>query len=50
VKEDYKIPFLLGMVAQVCNPRNWEAEAGGSQVQGQPELHSEFQAKLDYIK
>jgi hypothetical protein len=26
-----------------------ETEAGGSSVRSQPELHSEFQASLDYI-
>jgi hypothetical protein len=26
---------------KTCNPRPWEAEAGGYQVQGQPELLSE---------
>jgi hypothetical protein len=28
------------MVANTCNPSTGEAEAGGSQVQGQPGLHS----------
>jgi hypothetical protein len=37
-----------GMVEHSCNLRTWEAEAGGSQIQGQPELHSRFQATGDY--
>lgn len=27
-------------MAQTCNPYIWEAEVGGSQIQGQSELHS----------
>jgi hypothetical protein len=33
---------------QVCNSSTRETETGGSQVQGQPELHSEFKDSLDY--
>jgi hypothetical protein len=29
------------MVVQICNASNLEAEAGGSQIQSQPGLHSE---------
>jgi hypothetical protein len=29
------------MVAHTYNPSTWEAEARGSQVRGQPGLHSE---------
>jgi hypothetical protein len=29
------------VVVNACNPSTWEAEAGGSQVQDQPGLHSE---------
>ena len=29
------------MVAHTCNPSTWEAETGGSQVRGQPQLLSE---------
>jgi hypothetical protein len=28
------------VVVYACNPSTWEAEAGGSQVQGQAKLHS----------
>jgi hypothetical protein len=31
----------LGVVVHTYNPSNQEAEAGGSRVLGQPELHSE---------
>jgi hypothetical protein len=37
------------MVAYKCNTSTWEAEAGGSQIQGHPSLHSEFEASLGYI-
>jgi hypothetical protein len=29
----------MGMVAYICNFSTWEAEEGGSQVQGQPGLY-----------
>jgi hypothetical protein len=31
----------LGMMIHACNLSTWEAEAGGSIVQGQPGLYSE---------
>jgi hypothetical protein len=34
-----------GIVAHISNPSTWEAEAGGSQVRGQPRLHSENVSK-----
>jgi hypothetical protein len=34
-------------VTDTCNPSTGEAEAGGSQIQIQPELHSEFLASLE---
>jgi hypothetical protein len=37
------------MVVHVCNPNTKEAEAGESQVQGQPGLHREFKASLSNI-
>jgi hypothetical protein len=33
-----------------CNLSTQEAEAGGSGVQGQPQLHSEFEDGLEYIR
>jgi hypothetical protein len=33
----------------IYNPSTWEAEAGKSQIGGQPGLHSNFKASLDYI-
>lgn len=40
----------LGMVANACKPTTWEAEAEGlQQVQGQPELHGQFQESLSYL-
>lgn len=38
------------MVAHTCNLSTGKPEAGGSQVQSQPELHSEFEASLDFKK
>lgn len=35
-----------GMVIHTCNPSPWEAEAEGSRVQEQPQLHREFQPEL----
>jgi hypothetical protein len=36
-------------VAHTCNSSTQEAEAEGSQIQDQSGLHSECQARLDYI-
>jgi hypothetical protein len=35
------------MIAQTCNSSTWEAEAGGSQIWGQPGLHS-YRVSLGY--
>jgi hypothetical protein len=37
------------MEVHICSPGTQEAEAGKSQVQDQPKLHSEFKASLGYI-
>lgn len=29
-----------------CNPTSWEKEAGGSEGQGHPQLHSQFEDSL----
>ena len=34
------------MMAHACNPSTWEAEIGGSQVQGQPQQCSEALSNL----
>jgi hypothetical protein len=34
------------MVIQTCNPSPSEAEAGESQVQGQPGIHSDFKTSV----
>jgi hypothetical protein len=39
----------LSMLVHANNPSTWEAEAGGSQVQGQPRLHSDLKASLCFI-
>jgi hypothetical protein len=38
-----------GVVVHTCNPRTQETEAGGSWVQGQPQLHSKSGNNLGYI-
>jgi hypothetical protein len=40
-----KYNTLLDVVVQACNPSTWEAEARELQVQGQPMVYSETQAK-----
>jgi hypothetical protein len=37
-----KSEFWPGMVVHACTPRTQEAEEEGSQVRGQPGLHSEI--------
>ena len=41
---------MLGMAAYACNPATWQVRAGGTLVQGQASLHSEFEASLIYIE
>jgi hypothetical protein len=36
----------LSIIVHICNSSAWVAEAGGSQVWGQPGLHSEFKVTL----
>ena len=38
----------LGMVLHTCNSSTQEMKSGGSDVQGDPWLHSEFKAILGY--
>lgn len=38
------------MVVQGYNTNTWEAEAGGSRIQGQPQLHRELKASLGYMR
>jgi hypothetical protein len=37
------------VVTHASKPSSQEVEVGGSKVQGQPGLHSEFQGSLGYI-
>jgi hypothetical protein len=37
-----------GIMVRVFNPSNWEAKAGGSQVQRWPGQYSKFKASLSY--
>ena len=32
-----------------CNSSTWEVEARGSGVQGHPQIHSEFEASMNYL-
>lgn len=45
-KEQTAVP---GVVTGTCHPCTWEAEAGGSETQGHPQLHCEFEASLGYM-
>lgn len=38
------------MAVHTCYPSTQEVEVGGSGVQGQPQLHSEFKAILGHMK
>lgn len=38
------------MVAPAYNSRTWEVHTGGSEVQGHPHLHREFEARLGYVR
>lgn len=43
-KLESQVPESLDVIRHVYNPCTWEAEAGESQAQGQPGLHSKFQS------
>jgi hypothetical protein len=45
-----KRPSQPGMVVHACDPSTQEAEAGGLQVQGQPELQTETCLKTNKQK
>lgn len=34
------------MMAHICNSTTQEVEAGGSEAESQPQLHSEFEASI----
>ena len=38
------------LVVHTCNSNTWEVEAGGSEVQGHPWLHSEFKASPELLE
>lgn len=40
--------YKLGMVEHTCNPRTWQVEAGGWEVQEQPHLLSECGTTVGY--
>ena len=40
----------LGLVTHAYNPSTQEMEAGGSEVQSPPQLHSKFEASLGYMR
>lgn len=42
-------PALDKMVAHSCNPSIWEVAAEGSESQGHPQLHSQFEASLCHM-
>jgi hypothetical protein len=45
-----KSQLSASIVVHVCNLTTQEAKAGGSQVQGQSELHSDFEASLNPLE
>lgn len=38
------------MVTHACHPSNWEVEAGGSGVEGHPQLHNEFETSQGNVR
>ena len=42
--------YKLGMVVHTLDPSILVVEAGGSRIQGQSGLYSEFQASLGYLR
>jgi hypothetical protein len=40
-KKIIKLRHRLGLMVQICNPVSWEAETGGTGIQGLPGLHCE---------
>lgn len=41
---------MAGKTAHACNPNTWEGEAGRSDIQSPPQLHSEFEVSLSYMR
>lgn len=39
----------MGVAVYTHNLNTWEVEARGSDIQGQPQLHSKFEASLGYM-
>lgn len=37
------------MVAQIYNPQTWEVKAGRLGIQGQPQLHGDFEDSLGFF-
>lgn len=38
------------MLVHACNPSTWKVRAGGSRIQGHPEVHCKFEASLGHMK
>lgn len=47
--EGTKNTFRLGVVTQIYNPQTWEVKAGRLGIQGQPQLHGDFEASLGFF-
>lgn len=41
---------MPGVEVPTCDAYNLEADAGGSGVHGHPELHSKFEASVNYMR
>lgn len=47
--EGTKNTYRPGVVAQIYNPQTWEVKAGRLGIQGQPQLHGDFEASLGFF-
>jgi hypothetical protein len=44
------VTHILGMVAHACNSSTLKGNAEKSEVQHQPQLHTEFESSMDYLR
>lgn len=50
LKQYCRLHWQIGMVAHACNPSIPEVGAGGSQVQGDLQLHSKYGVSMGYMR
>lgn len=46
----WPVRALALVLSTTCNPHIWEVEAGRSDVQGPPLLHSVYEISLGYVR